>query len=207
MCKWWAARAAGGGKRVRPCPAMVRRPTRLPRTGVDDIISIPLGSATDLSVRWQPRREETRGSELVSVEQSLFVGILDSGMHLSSDLHYRVQQGAVSEVRLSIPPGITVQSVLGQEVADWSIEVRCGRRFRSRRTAARHSVEDGIDNRHGPDGSRLPPPWPTREHGCRGLRAARRRARNGTHCPRLLQSVSRACPSRRTAGSDQPYRY
>ncbi len=90
--------------------------------GAEDIISIPLGNATDLSVRWQPRREETHGSELVSVEQSLFVDILDSGMHLSSDLHYQVQQGAVSEVRLSIPPGVAVQSVQGQAVADWSIE-------------------------------------------------------------------------------------
>ena len=94
--------------------------------GGDETISIPLGSATDLSVRWQPRREEMRGNELVSVEQSLFVGILDSGMHFSSSLHYRVQQGAVSEVRLSIPPGITVQNVQGQEVADWSIESDAG---------------------------------------------------------------------------------
>ncbi|MHB8952966.1 MAG: DUF1559 family PulG-like putative transporter [Pirellulaceae bacterium] len=93
---------------------------------VDDIISIPLGSATDLSVRWQPRREEPLGSDLVNVEQSLFVGILDSGMHLISDLHYRVQQGAVSELRLRTPPGISVQSVLGQDVADWSIESDAG---------------------------------------------------------------------------------
>jgi len=93
---------------------------------VGDVISIPLGGDTDLSVRWQPPREETRGSELTSVEQSSFVSILDSGLHLSSDLRYRVQQGAVSAVQLTIPPNVTVQDVVGQEVADWSIESEAG---------------------------------------------------------------------------------
>ncbi|MBM4088106.1 MAG: DUF1559 domain-containing protein, partial [Planctomycetes bacterium] len=90
--------------------------------GVDEVISIPLGSATDLSLRWQPRSAETRGSELVSLDQSLFVGVLDSGMHLHSHLHYRVLQGGIHEVRLNIPPGVFVESVDGQDVADWSIE-------------------------------------------------------------------------------------
>ena len=89
---------------------------------VVDVVSIPLGGTTDLTVRWQPRSEETRSGELINVEQSLFVGILDSGLRFDSNLHYRVLQGTLSQVRLSIPPGISVQNVTGPDVADWSIE-------------------------------------------------------------------------------------
>ena len=85
-------------------------------------VRIPLGSASDLSIRWQPRRVEARGDQLVSVDQSLLVEVLDSGVHFHSRFHYRIQQGALSEVRLSIPPEIAVQQVQGLEVADWSIE-------------------------------------------------------------------------------------
>ncbi len=90
--------------------------------GVGELVSIPLGIATDLSIRWQPRRVEARGNQLVSVDQSLLVQVLDSGVHLLGNFQYRVQQGALSQVQLKIPAGIAVQQVQGLEVADWSIE-------------------------------------------------------------------------------------
>ncbi len=89
---------------------------------VGELVSIPLGIATDLSIRWQPRRVEARGDQLVSVDQSLLVEVLDSGVHLRGNFQYRVQQGALSQVQLNIPPGVAVQQVQGLEVADWSIE-------------------------------------------------------------------------------------
>ena len=49
--------------------ATVRRPTRRQRRVLTISSAFRSAAATDLSVRWQPRREETRGSELVSVEQ------------------------------------------------------------------------------------------------------------------------------------------
>ena len=94
--------------------------------GAADLISIPLGDTTDLTVRWQPRSEEQHSGELINVEQSLFVGVLDAGLQFDSSLHYRVLQGAVNEVRLSIPTGIAVQNVTGPDVADWSIESTAG---------------------------------------------------------------------------------
>ena len=86
------------------------------------LISIPLGAANELSIRWQPRRVEAREGQLVSVDQALLVDVLDSGVHFHSKFHYRIQQGALRELQLRIPPDVAVQSVQGAEVADWSIE-------------------------------------------------------------------------------------
>ena len=85
-------------------------------------VRIPLGGTRDLSIRWQPRRVEARSDQLVSVDQSLLVEVLDSGVHLRSQFHYRVQQGSLRELQLRIPADVAVQQVDGMEVADWSIE-------------------------------------------------------------------------------------
>ncbi|NUQ63300.1 MAG: DUF1559 domain-containing protein [Pirellulales bacterium] len=92
------------------------------RRQADNLVTIPLGSADELSIRWQPRRAEARGGQLVSVDQVLRVEVLDSGLHLHGKLRYRIQQGALSELVLRVPPDLAVQGVQGNEVADWSIE-------------------------------------------------------------------------------------
>jgi len=88
----------------------------------DDFVSIPLGAVNDLSIRWQPRRVEARAGQLVSVDHALLIQVLNSGIHLLGKFHYRIQQGALSELQLRIPPGVVVQHVDGAQVADWSIE-------------------------------------------------------------------------------------
>ncbi len=93
-----------------------------PAEKTGDRVSIPLGTANELSLRWQPRRVEMRTAQLVTVDQALLIEILDSGAHFYSKLHYRVQQGALGKLQLRIPPGIVVGRVQGPDVADWSIE-------------------------------------------------------------------------------------
>jgi len=87
-----------------------------------EFVSIPLGADNDLSIRWQPRRVDARTGQLLSVDQALLIQVLDSGIHLHSKLYYRIQQGALGELQLRIPPGVVVQQVHGAQVADWSID-------------------------------------------------------------------------------------
>ena len=89
---------------------------------IGKFVRVPLGNTRDLSIRWQPRRAEARGDQLVSVHQTLLAELLDSGIHLRSRLQYRVQQGALHQVQLAIPLGTVVQQVSGPDVADWLIE-------------------------------------------------------------------------------------
>lgn len=86
-----------------------------------ELVSVPLGAATELSIRWQPRRVEAREGQLISADQSLLIEVLDSGVHHHSKFLYRIQQGATRELQLRIPTDMAVQRVLGPEVADWSI--------------------------------------------------------------------------------------
>ena len=90
--------------------------------GLGDVITIPLGDAGELSIRWQPRGAAAPSERLNSVEQSLLVELLDSGVHLESAFEYRVQQGTLRELQFHIPPRLSVQHVHGADVADWSIE-------------------------------------------------------------------------------------
>jgi len=85
-------------------------------------VSIPLGANNDVSIRWQPRRVEAREGHLIGVDHALRIDVLDSGIHLHSQFHYRIQQGAVRELQLRIPPDVAIQRVDGAEVADWSVE-------------------------------------------------------------------------------------
>lgn len=103
---------------VSGCPGGWRRQVR----GSDEFVAIPLGAAGELGIRWQPRRIEARTGQLVSVDHAMLVEVLDSGVHLRSRFHYRIQQGALSELGFRIPPGMAVGNVQGAEVADWSIE-------------------------------------------------------------------------------------
>jgi hypothetical protein len=89
---------------------------------IGDMVSVPLGEMGDLAVSWQPRLAEAREGHLMSADQMLHIGVRDSGVHFGSHIHYRIQQGAVHELQLRIPPDIAVRSVQGRDVADWSIE-------------------------------------------------------------------------------------
>ena len=86
------------------------------------LVEVPLGKATDLSIRWQPRQVEVRADQLVSVDQSLLVEVLNSGVHYHGRFQYQVQQGAVRRVQFRIPDGLDIAEVEGSQVADWSVE-------------------------------------------------------------------------------------
>ena len=90
--------------------------------GQGRLVRVPLGTSAEVSIRWQPRQAEARGDQLVSVDQFLLVEVLDSGVQYHSTFYYRIQQGALNQVRLNVPAGVVVRQVSGQEVADWSIE-------------------------------------------------------------------------------------
>jgi prepilin-type N-terminal cleavage/methylation domain-containing protein len=131
----------GGWRRQGPDARASAKPTDAPRSresaerdaglrramlpaGFDpagEFVSIPLGAAGELSLRWQPRRVAVRAGQLLSVDQTLRIEVQESGIHLHGKFHYRIQQGALRELQFRIPPELAVQTVQGAEVADWSI--------------------------------------------------------------------------------------
>ncbi|MBI3469676.1 MAG: DUF1559 domain-containing protein, partial [Planctomycetes bacterium] len=86
-----------------------------------EFITLPVGGAGEITLRWQPRLQRAAADQLVSVDQSLLIDIQESGIHLRGQFRYRVAQGSVRELRLRVPPGLAVRSVTGTDVADWSI--------------------------------------------------------------------------------------
>lgn len=115
-----------GGWR-RQVASSAEEPARAGASSQGRFVRVPLGTAGEVSIRWQPRRVEAMGDQLISVDQFLVVEALDSGVHYHGTFLYRIQQGALGEVRLTVPAGVAVQRVWGQEVADWSVEAGTGR--------------------------------------------------------------------------------
>lgn len=93
-----------------------------PAKNVRESVSIPLGAGGEVSIRWQPRRVEAHEGQLIGVDQSILITVLDTGVHLHGKLHYRIEQGAISKLQLRLPPDLAIRQVHGAEVADWSIE-------------------------------------------------------------------------------------
>lgn len=127
--------SAGGWRRIRhPVAVDDAEPPASPDSTTQasaqadsgDLVSVPLGEAGDLVVYWQPRMAEARQGHLMSVDQDVSISVRETGVHFRSRLHYQVQQGAVHELQLRVPPEIAVRSVEGRDVADWSIETDDG---------------------------------------------------------------------------------
>jgi hypothetical protein len=103
-----------------------------------EFAALAIGGAGELTVRWQPRREEAPANQLISVDQALLVDVQDSGIHLRGQFHYRVAQGAVRKLELRVPGGLAVRAVSGADVADWSVS-----------DAAEKDEKDAKDERQG----------------------------------------------------------
>jgi hypothetical protein len=82
---------------------------------------LPVGGAAEVVVRWQPRRGELSETRLVSADQTVLVDIQDSGVHLRSQVHYRIAQGSLRKLELRVPRGVAIRSVVGADIADWSV--------------------------------------------------------------------------------------
>ena len=121
------ATASDGGAAAQPASEIgggtaARENAALPAEHAGPFLLVPLGANTDLGIRWQPRRAEARDGQLISVDHALRIDVLDSGLQYHSQFRYRIQQGAVRELQLRIPPGLAVARVEGAEVADWALE-------------------------------------------------------------------------------------
>ncbi len=107
--------SAGNKKETAPTPR-VANAAPLGRT-----VCVPLGTGGALSVRWQPRRTTARAGALVSVAQTLLAEVRDAGLFVRGTLHYQVQQGTLGEMTLRVPANLTIQNVVGPDVAGWSL--------------------------------------------------------------------------------------
>ncbi len=85
-------------------------------------IDVPIATAGQLSIAWQPAQEA--GSVARSIESSArTLAVLDdAGLRTVSQFSLQVRQGGVSELSFTLPAGAKLQTVRGSDVVGWKIE-------------------------------------------------------------------------------------
>jgi hypothetical protein len=120
---------------------MTRAILQLPRQGLDmkitgGLLSEKSGTATEskwiaygrgnepLTFTWHRKTEDHHATEPLRMRGSLteLVELAEDSTPISAEINVEVTQGAAREVKLQVPENVTVNQVLGAQVADWEVK-------------------------------------------------------------------------------------
>ncbi|MES2792818.1 MAG: hypothetical protein V4719_24605 [Planctomycetota bacterium] len=82
---------------------------------------IPVGAGGAFQVSWQPRQNRADVAGVVHVESTSAVLLSQEGPRLLSHWIYQVRQGSLSEIVFSLPDGLAVRKIAGQDVGGWEV--------------------------------------------------------------------------------------
>jgi len=85
-------------------------------------IELPVDRGGEIALSWQPKEMRGIDTALVQVETTVAAAFDDAGLLAGNSFHVRVRQGAISELRLSLPEKFSVRQIRGADVGGWQIE-------------------------------------------------------------------------------------
>jgi hypothetical protein len=90
--------------------------------GPKDWIDVPIASAGDLTIAWQPGQETAVSARSIeSVGKTLFA-LDDSGLRIFSQFSLQIRQGGATELSFLLPPNAKLTDVRGNDVSGWKFE-------------------------------------------------------------------------------------
>ena len=94
------------------------------RVTQDDVqtIEIPVDKGGELSIAWQPEQARGAAAAVVHVDSVQAITVTDSGVRASTGFQYRVRQGGIADVTLSLPATFRLQAVNGADVGGWELQ-------------------------------------------------------------------------------------
>jgi hypothetical protein len=90
--------------------------------GSKDWIDVPIASAGNFTIGWQPAQEA--GSVARSIESTgkTLLVLDDAGLRTVSQFSLQIRQGGVSELSFGLPPNSKLKDIRGSDVAGWKLE-------------------------------------------------------------------------------------
>ena len=90
--------------------------------GSKEWIDVPIASAGNLTIAWQPAQEA--GSVARSIESTgkTLLVLDDAGLRTVSQFSLQIRQGGVSELSFGLPPNSKLKDIRGSDVAGWKLE-------------------------------------------------------------------------------------
>jgi hypothetical protein len=104
--------------RINGSSTIFRRVT----TGDAQSIEVPVDKGGDLTIAWQPEQAKGAAAAVVHVDSVQAVTLTDAGIRVSTGFQYRVRQGGVADVTLSLPATYRLQAVNGSDVGGWELQ-------------------------------------------------------------------------------------
>lgn len=104
--------------RINGSSTIFRRVT----TGDVQTIEVPVDKGGDLTMAWQPEQAKGAAAAVVHVDSVQAVTLTDAGIRVSTGFQYRVRQGSVADVTLSLPATYRLQAVNGSDVGGWELQ-------------------------------------------------------------------------------------
>lgn len=85
-------------------------------------IEIPVDKGGDLAIAWQPEQAKGAAAAVIHVDSVQAVTLTDAGIRVSTGFQYRVRQGSVADVTVTLPATYRLQSVNGADVGGWELQ-------------------------------------------------------------------------------------
>ncbi|MDB5344510.1 MAG: hypothetical protein JWP89_2887 [Schlesneria sp.] len=104
--------------RINGSSTIFRRVT----TGDVQSIEVPVDKGGDLTIAWQPEQAKGAAAAVVHVDSVQAITLTDAGIRVSTGFQYRVRQGGVADVTLSLPATYRLQAVNGSDVGGWELQ-------------------------------------------------------------------------------------
>ena len=89
------------------------------RTDAGEAIEFGVSNGGNATVEWQPKDEDSGVDRVIHADVTTAASFDDAGLHVRSQIAYRVRQGTLSEVRIRIPNDVVLQQVSGSDVGGW----------------------------------------------------------------------------------------
>ncbi|HET6323550.1 MAG TPA: hypothetical protein VFG04_02525, partial [Planctomycetaceae bacterium] len=90
--------------------------------GSQEWIDVPVASAGDLTISWQPAQESGSSARSIeSIGKTLLV-LDDAGLRTATQFSLQIRQVGVSELSFALPPNAKLRDIRGSDVAGWKIE-------------------------------------------------------------------------------------
>ena len=87
-----------------------------------------LGLSQKFDVRWKPEVKQLEAELVVSSDANTIVTASVGVMRVDSIFTYRIVQGRLEKLRLSVPEGMNVTQVKGNDIQQWTLDEKGGKR-------------------------------------------------------------------------------
>lgn len=114
---------------------------RIQDSGNGPVLETSIDRGGDMVVSWRPRAVRGSGNTIVQVDTGEAIVVDDLGLHVNHHFHYRVRQGALTEVVFESTPTMTIREISGPDVGGWQLDDAQGT-TRRLRVFLRRTVED-----------------------------------------------------------------